>query len=267
MQIWNHSFTNRFSETARSGGGLAASLATACAALLLATLASGCTVERSFVRDGFAEDEAQRLKRVIIALEAFDFADFDPEAGEEPPASPEKTGELFLGMARDFLGHHSEYILLDAVYFAKSAAPAPTDAAKDPEAEDAPSFASSAGRALDELCKREVRGRSVEAIIVNRFLELEYDRTEAEVDLRLQAGLYDCAEQRVAWEVVGENEYDPEDDDLVQTRSFYVQRHGENAAVFVPAFFWMLRSAYDRLPGPVLNDADIDDKIEFDAVR
>ncbi len=196
------------------------------ATALVAVMMSACTVKHTYTKPGYAQDERNRLKRVVLAV-------------SEPPTAGKDVMELYLGVVREFVSHHNEYIILD------------TKVIQDPNG-------------FEELCQRKANGKLPHGIVASTFENLRLGADELEV--RIQAKLNDCENGTLVWEAVAENEYDVKDDDLEKTIANYANRYGAETRPYVAGFYSIVRKLFDSLPQPKLNDEDIDEKIEMDAI-
>lgn len=197
-----------------------------CIALALVGLATSCVVSNTYLKPGYADAERQRYKRIALYAEA-------------DPALDPNVAALYLGMLRDFLAHHREFIIVGGgVRPATTAKPA--------------------------VCGERFAGVAPDAALSIAFPELIRTRGES-VRIRAQAGLISCQDGERLWAAEGAGEWDVRDDSLQGAMRAYAGRYGEDAGEFTPAFWRMTRALYDSLPGPELDGDDIDQKIDFDS--
>ena len=78
--------------------------------------------------------------------------------------------------------------------------------------------------------------------------------------------MIDCATGLLVWRALGENSYASEDSDLEQTIRGYTNRYGESVRPYVAGAYLLVRKLYDSMPDPTLNEDDIVEKIEVDAL-
>jgi probable lipoprotein (TIGR04455 family) len=195
-------------------------------AVAAASLAAGCIVSNTYLKAGYADAERSRYKRIALFAEA-------------DPALDPNVAVLYLGMLRDFLAHHREFIIVGGGV-RPAAGPKPA------------------------VCAERFSGVGPDAALQIALPEAKHTRGES-VRLRAVATLFSCADGERLWSAEGEGEWDVRDDALAGATRAYSGRYGEAAGEFTPAFWRMTRALYDSLPGPELSGDDIDQKIDFDA--
>lgn len=195
-------------------------------ALALVGLQTGCVVSNTYLKESYDDAERNRYKRIALYAAA-------------DPALDPNVAALYLGMLRDYLAHHREFIIVGGgVRPATAAKPA--------------------------VCGERFAGVAPDAALAIALPELARTRGES-VRIRAQAALFSCADGERLWAAEGAGEWDVRDDSLQGAMRAYAGRYGEDAGEFTPAFWRMTRALYDSLPGPELSGDDIDQKIEFDA--
>ncbi len=187
---------------------------------------SSCTVTSRYLRKGYEENERMWLKRIALAME-------EPVGGKKVEASLE---ELYLAVASDYLSHHTEYILLRKVRGLSRSR-------------------------LKEYCQKDSR---LNGILLHRFESLQ--RKSGRVRVGVLATLYDCRSGNRIWEARGKKSYQIGDESLSLLTRSYVNRSGEEARIYAAPYYQMVRKLYRSLPDPNLTAADLDLKIEADAV-
>ncbi len=198
--------------------------------LLCAASAAGfcasCVVSNTYLKDGYADAERNRYKRIALYAEA-------------DPALDPNVAALYMGMLRDFLAHHREFIIVGGGV-RPAASPKPA------------------------VCAERFSGVAPDAALQIALPEAAHTRGES-VRLRARAALFSCVDGERLWSAEGAGEWDVRDDALLGATRAYSGRYGEEAGEYTPAFWRMTRALYDSLPGPELAGADIDQKIDFDA--
>ena len=187
---------------------------------------TSCTVKYTYLTETYDQEERHQVKRLLMA-----------NVGLPQRALIEKT---FFHVARDYIAHHTDFILLPPSPFKK-------------------------GRVdlnAGSLCPKGPLP-SYEGVLLNFFEK--FVESEDDVELQLHTLIYDCKKNKVVWIARGENSYDKEDEDLKTTVKAYSERIGSDAGPFVPPFYHFVRSVFDELPTPVLNESEVDEKIENDA--
>lgn len=198
--------------------------ATGLAALLV--IGGACTVKHTYTKPGYAQDERDRLKRVVLAV-------------AQQPETDKAVMNLYLGVVREFVSHHNEYIILDTKVVASA-------------------------DGFEALCKQKANGKLPHGIVASTFENLR--PAGDDVEMRIHARLNDCENGALVWEAVAENDYDSQDDDLEKTIANYANRYGAETRPYVAGFYLIVRKLFDSLPQPQLNDDDIEEKIEMDAI-
>lgn len=213
-------------------------------------LTNACMVSDTYTIRYYQLDEGQRVKRVVLA------ASFAPGVGEtiEPAVL-----EMYQGVVREFVSHHHEYILLDARIL-----PRDVFAANLPGATAIPRPPLALTPPIQGLCAADYDGRKTHSVLLNHFYKLE--RQGGSAALRVEARLIDCATGLLVWRALGENSYASEDSDLEQTIRGYTNRYGESVRPYVAGAYLLVRKLYDSMPDPTLNEDDIVEKIEVDAL-
>ncbi|MCR9145399.1 MAG: MXAN_6521/LA_1396 family lipoprotein [bacterium] len=220
---------------------------------------SACTVSESYTVRSYQLDEGQRVKRLVQAAIVSDGA-----ASVDPAVL-----SMFQGVAREFISHHHEYILLGAAVLSKGEL---ADVrAKDGQAALPGATASYGGRAqpgaaIDRLCRADFDGKRPHGVLLSRFERLDLNAAADAVDLQVEARLIDCETGLLVWRALGANTYAAQDPDLEQTIRGYANRYGESTRPYVAGAFLLARKLFDSMPDPDLNEDDIIEKIEIDAL-
>ncbi len=103
-------------------------------------------------------------------------------------------------------------------------------------------------------------GDGIEGVL---HLHASAARTEDGADVRIVGRLLRCSDNVIVWEADVDDDWDADDDNLVQVRAQYVRENGASVEPFVAPIFHALRGLLDTLPRPKLEkEADIDEKIE-----
>ncbi|MEQ9363016.1 MAG: MXAN_6521/LA_1396 family lipoprotein [Leptospirales bacterium] len=246
------------------------------AAMLFAGL-TACTVSESYTVRSYRLDEGQRVKRIVQATA--------PSPALASPA-PAAALAMFQGVAREFISHHHEYILLGGeVLEADGFDDVKADGFEDekgtgfednkaragahgalPGATASYGARARPGRAGDRLCTADYDGKKPHGVLISQFQRLEVDAARNTVALRVEARLVDCETGLLVWRAVGENTYASNDADLEQTIRGYANRYGEETRPYVAGFFLLTRKLFDSMPNPNLSEDDIIEKIEIDAL-
>lgn len=185
-------------------------------------------VKREFIRTDYLEPELQsRIKRIALVMDSR----VDPGIVFETPVQT-----LWMDMVYEFTGHHKDYIVLKYLY---------------PEKE----------YDLNSLCQAAA---PVEGILVSQITHAGIE--EEEVDLAVYLSLYDCAGKRKVWGAFASSDFDFEDEDAAQMIRSQVTRHGAVAGYYTAGFYHLSRMALRSLPSAKLEDMDLMDKIEADAI-
>ena len=102
----------------------------------------------------------------------------------------------------------------------------------------------------------------LEGVLVLRALDVQKEAKN--VALRILAGLYDCRDGALLWQVEGSGGSAIANPDLQNLVEQYTAKLGEGAAVYVSATFVVLKELLESIPEPVLSDDEIMEKIELD---
>ena len=84
-----------------------------------------------------------------------------------------------------------------------------------------------------------------------------------EIELRLVAELYRCADGELLWRAEGFEGTESKDDDLAKLIESYQTRLGEAAGRYAAPAFLILRDILETMPDPVLTDDEVMEKIEL----
>lgn len=208
---------------------------------LLALLGiSSCTVKYTYTKPDYDTVEKQRLKKVVL-VQAFEpsSGDASNEAGKQAAMNPapnaEKKTALFALVAREFITHHHEYIVLR-----------PTS-----------------GTPLASAASYCAADRRLDGVIFSRIKR--WDEGHSSVTLEVQSTLYDCSSGARVWEALGRNTFDSEDSSLTVLIGSYTKRVGPEIRASVAPVYLLVRKLFASLPDPALTSADVDAKIEADA--
>lgn len=206
-----------------------------------------CTVKYTYTKPDYETVEKQRLKKVVLVQT------FEPSSGAgvqtsietggkasentgpNPVANAEKKATLFALIAREFITHHHEYIVLR---------PRDNAALTDPAA------TCSADRRLDGM-------------IISRFKQ--WNESDGCVRLEVQSTLYDCTSGARVWEALARHTYASEAPSLAVLIQAYSKRVGPEIRGSVAPVYLLVRKLFASLPDPALTSADVDAKIEADA--
>jgi probable lipoprotein (TIGR04455 family) len=93
---------------------------------------------------------------------------------------------------------------------------------------------------------------------------VKLDRDDASVDVQLWARLVRAKTQAEVWRCDTGVSHDWDDKDLELQRARYVKELGREVEPYVAPLFVALKRTLDELPAPVLNDADIEEKLLAD---
>ena len=111
----------------------------------------------------------------------------------------------------------------------------------------------------DTLC---VEG--LEGVLWVRLLEVE--TTPPDVALHVSAELYACKTGALVWRIEGNRKQPSQNADLAQLVQNYANTAGQAAQVYAAPAFVLLQEMLSPLPDPVLDDHDIEEKIELGAL-
>lgn len=231
-------------------------LARALAGLALIAGIASCTVSESYIVRSYEFDEGRRVKRIVQATLAA------PAVSSAPDAA---VFEMFQGVAREFISHHHEYIVLggealpaDAFADIPDGLPGATTIAERPPKRAFP------GAAVDRICQADYDGKATHGVLLSQFQRL--DLAGNSVQLQVESRLIDCETGLLVWRAVGANSYATEDGDLEQTIRGYANRYGEGTRPYVAGFFLLARKLFESMPDPTLSEDDIIEKIEIDSL-
>ncbi|MBX7059834.1 MAG: MXAN_6521/LA_1396 family lipoprotein [Leptospirales bacterium] len=200
------------------------------AALPAALLLFSCVVQSRYAHPRFAPDGAAAQKRIALSL-----------AG---PAEMSAAAQwMYLGMLRDYLAHHSEYLILGGSPVSEAA-----------------NVSVAAGNP-PTLCRQRFGGRSADAVLSSKIEQLQI--ADDEVQLAVVSTLLSCTDGEPLWRISGASTWAAVDSGLRGATHAYGERYGEPR--LVPAYWRMIRALYDELPGPRLSPAEADEKIELDS--
>ena len=104
----------------------------------------------------------------------------------------------------------------------------------------------------------------LEGVLWVRALEVE--TTPTEVFLHASAELYACKTGALVWRIEGSRKQPSQNADLAQLVQSYASTSGKAAEVYAAPAFVLLQEMLGSLPDPVLNDHDIEEKIELGAL-
>lgn len=103
-------------------------------------------------------------------------------------------------------------------------------------------------------------GEGLEGVLWLRpWMEKRGSGVEAKVD----ASLVRCVDGQVSWRAEAAGSWPSEDADLAETVKGLVSDFGEGVAPWAAPSFRLLKATLDTLPNPVLEEKDVDEKIEL----
>ena len=111
----------------------------------------------------------------------------------------------------------------------------------------------------DSLCVEGLDG-----VLWVRALEVE--TRPPDVSLHASAELYACKTGALVWRIEGHRKQSSQNADLAQLVQSYAATTGQAAQVYAAPAFVLLQEMLGSLPDPVLNDHDIEEKIELGAM-
>ncbi len=111
----------------------------------------------------------------------------------------------------------------------------------------------------DSLCVEALDG-----VLWVRALEVE--TTPPDVSMHVAAELYACKTGALVWRIEGSRKQPSLNADLAQLVQSYAATTGKAAEVYAAPVFVLLQEMLGSLPDPVLNDHDIEEKIELGAL-
>ncbi|MCB1314722.1 MAG: MXAN_6521/LA_1396 family lipoprotein [Leptospiraceae bacterium] len=212
-------------QTARATAPDRRLLRASASALLLITLLSGCTVKYTYLKPGYEQNDLDRVKRLVLTI-------------QPNPSGTDAADDLILGVAREFISHHREFIIY-------------TTRVESPDADWQALCASADARP--------------DAVLRQKVARIDHTSNSETTELEIHATMQDCRNGDLLWEARAANSYDSNDADLRTTIESYTRRYGEEARPYVSAAYLLLRQLFDELPEPALNDEEILEKIEADA--
>ncbi len=198
-----------------------------------AALISGCVVKSTYLRDDFAPGGVAREKRIALTVSG-------------APATVDRAGLVYLAILRDYLSHHSEYIIIGGGPSVIGGGSTPNSATSRPP-----------------VCTQRFGRFNPDAAMHGELEAL--DESDGEVRLVVTASLYRCTDGELLWRAKGDGRWDAEDSSLQRVVRGYSARYGAETTPYIPAIWRMTRKLYDSLPPPELTQNEIDERIELDA--
>ena len=108
-----------------------------------------------------------------------------------------------------------------------------------------------------ELCG----GEKIEGVFLVRVMDSAPGG--GQVFMRLQAELYRCQDGALLWQAEADGKENSSNADLASLIGNYQKSAGPAATVYAAPAFVLLQQIIKLLPDPVLNESDIDEKIEI----
>lgn len=94
-------------------------------------------------------------------------------------------------------------------------------------------------------------------------LEPMLKRDGGEVDATLESRLFRCVDGEEVWGARAKGSWEVGHPHVKELTAQYVAELGPEVEPYVPAAFYVLRATIEAMPDPVLNDDDIQEKIEL----
>ncbi|MGQ0508001.1 MAG: MXAN_6521/LA_1396 family lipoprotein [Myxococcaceae bacterium] len=104
-------------------------------------------------------------------------------------------------------------------------------------------------------------GEGLEGVL---WLKPDVKRDGDSVDAAVDAKLLRCADGEEVWGSKAKGSFASRDPHLAETTTQYVGTLGEEVRPYVAPSFLLLRSTFNTLPQPILNDEDTSEKIELE---
>lgn len=96
-------------------------------------------------------------------------------------------------------------------------------------------------------------------------LKLTEESRKSEIRLSALGQLKNCSSNTILWEALASATYSTDGEDEQSLRKTYTQKFGESVASKAVPYYHLLRALFDELTGPVLNEAEQDEKIEIES--
>jgi len=149
-----------------------------------------------------------------------------------------KLDELFMSMARDYVSHKKEYIIYTL----------------DNEVVDVQKTS------LLKICRENSQ---IEGLLVHHWQR--FDPKVHNIKLQMKSELIDCKNMKLVWTSTNGDTYKFQANELGALVRSWEGKLGSYVSDYVAPFYYFLDDLYFSLPDPILNDEDINEKVEKDA--
>lgn len=90
-----------------------------------------------------------------------------------------------------------------------------------------------------------------------------FEKSGDAVKASLKSTLLRCVDGEEVWSADASGTWDSNEAHVHEVKAQYVSELGEEVGPYVPAAFYLVRATIEAMPNPVLNDEDINEKIEL----